>query len=62
MGKHGVALVGTMVASSICRILWEENIALEREGLVDHKAPGVIPGTVLSDDTSKALYRELEGL
>ena len=42
--------------------VWEENRALEREGLVDHQAQGVIPGTVLSDDSSKAVItRELEG-
>ena len=42
--------------------LWEENIALEREGLVDHQAQGVLPDTILSDDTSKVVItRELEG-
>lgn len=41
--------------------LWEENIALENEGWVDHQAQGVIPGTILSDDSSKAVVtRELE--
>jgi hypothetical protein len=41
---------------------WNENVALEYEGWVDHQAHGVIPGTVLSDDTSKAVItRELEG-
>jgi len=44
------------------RSIWDENIALEREGWVDHQAQGVIPGTVLSDDTSKVvIIRELEG-
>jgi hypothetical protein len=42
--------------------LWQENIALENAGWVDHQAQGVIPGTILSDDTSKAVVtRELEG-
>ena len=42
--------------------LWQENIALEYEGWVDHQAQGVIPGTILSDDSSKAVVtRELEG-
>ena len=42
--------------------LWEENIALEYEGWVDHQAQGVIPGTNLSDESSKAIItRELEG-
>lgn len=42
--------------------MWEENKALENEGWVDHEAHGVFPGTVLSDDTSKAVItRELEG-
>jgi hypothetical protein len=41
--------------------LWRENIALEREGWVDHQAQGVIPGTVLSDDSSKVVIsRELK--
>jgi hypothetical protein len=42
--------------------LWQENIALENEGWVDHQAQGVIPGTVLSDDSSKiVISRELKG-
>ncbi len=42
--------------------LWTENITLEYEGWVDHQAQGVIPDTVLLDDTSKAVItRELEG-
>jgi hypothetical protein len=42
--------------------MWEENIALEREEWVDHQAQGVVPGTILSDDTSKVVItRELEG-
>ena len=42
--------------------LWEENVALEMEGWVDHQAQGVIPGTVLSDDSSKVVIsRELKG-
>lgn len=41
--------------------LWQDNIALEDEGWVDHQAQGMIPGTVLSDDSSKAvIQRELE--
>lgn len=41
---------------------WEESVALEHEGWVDHQAQGVIPDTILSDDTSKAVItRELEG-
>jgi len=42
--------------------LWEENALLEYEGWVDHQAQGVIEGTILSDDSSKAvIIRELEG-
>jgi hypothetical protein len=42
--------------------LWEENIALEREGFVDHQAQGVMIGTFITEDTSKAiLTRELQG-
>jgi hypothetical protein len=42
--------------------LWRENIALEIEGWVDHQAQGVIPGTTLSDDSSKVVIsRELKG-
>jgi hypothetical protein len=42
--------------------LWQENIALEKEGWVDHQAQGVIPGTFLSDDSSKTVIsRELKG-
>jgi hypothetical protein len=41
---------------------WNESIALEREGWVDHQAQGVIPNTILLDETSKAVItRELEG-
>jgi len=41
---------------------WAESVALEREGWVDHEAQGVIPDTLLSDDTSKAVItRELQG-
>ncbi len=41
---------------------WDESIALENEGWVDHQAQGVIPDTVLLDETSKAVItRELEG-
>lgn len=42
--------------------IWAGNAALENEGWVDHQAQGVLPDTVLSDDTSKAVItRELEG-
>ncbi len=42
--------------------LWLENITLENEGWVDHQAQGVIPGTFLSDDSSKTVIsRELKG-
>jgi hypothetical protein len=42
--------------------VWQENIALENEGWVDHQPQGVIPGTVLSDDSSKVVIsRELKG-
>jgi hypothetical protein len=42
--------------------MWQENITLENEGWVDHQAQGVIPGTVLSDDSSKiVISRELKG-
>jgi hypothetical protein len=42
--------------------LWQENIALENEGWVDHQAQGATPGTVLSDDSSKiVISRELKG-
>ncbi len=42
--------------------LWEENIELERQGFVDHQPQGVMFGTLLSDDSSKAIItRELQG-
>jgi len=42
--------------------MWRENIALENEGWVDHQAQGIIPGTFLSDDSSKVVIsRELKG-
>ena len=42
--------------------IYQENITLENEGWVDHQAQGVIPGTVLSDDSSKiVISRELKG-
>lgn len=42
--------------------VWQENIALEYEGWVDHQAQGILPGTILSDDSSKAVItREMEG-
>jgi hypothetical protein len=42
--------------------LWRENITLENEGWVDHQPQGVIPGTVLSDESSKVVIsRELKG-
>jgi hypothetical protein len=42
--------------------LWQENIDLEREGFVDHQAQGVMIGTSLSNDSSKAVIaRELAG-
>jgi hypothetical protein len=37
-------------------------VEMEAEGWVDHQAQGVIPGTVLSDDSSKTVIsRELKG-
>ena len=42
--------------------LWEENIALEKERFVDHQSNGVMFGTYLTNDSSKAvLDRELQG-
>ncbi|MCC7118578.1 MAG: hypothetical protein IT310_08650 [Anaerolineales bacterium] len=42
--------------------LWAENIALEKDGFVDHQPQGVMFGTVLSDDSSKTvIMRELQG-
>lgn len=42
--------------------LWQENAALEYEGWVDHQAQGVMIGTYMTDDTSKAIItRELQG-
>ncbi len=42
--------------------LWQENIALENEGWVDHQSQGVMIGTFMTDDSSKAVItRELEG-
>lgn len=41
---------------------WNESAALESEGWVDHQAEGLIPNTILLDETSKAIItRELEG-
>jgi hypothetical protein len=53
---------GWVSSPSTPETLWQENIALEMEGWVDHQAQGVIPGTVLSDDSSKTVIaRELKG-
>ena len=42
--------------------LWEENEVLEYEGWVDHQSQGVIPDTVLSNESSKVVIsRELKG-
>jgi len=42
--------------------LWTENNTLEIEGFVDHQPNGVMFGTYLSDDSSKAIInRELQG-
>lgn len=42
-------------------VIWEENIALENEGWVDHQAQGVMVGSRLSDDSPKAVVtRELQ--
>jgi hypothetical protein len=42
--------------------LLQGNIALEREGFVDHQAQGVLSDTILSDDSSKTIIaRELQG-
>ena len=42
--------------------LWQENLAMESAGWVDHQAQGVTPGTLLSDDSSKTVIaRELQG-
>jgi len=42
--------------------LWQENITLENEGWVDHQAQGVMIGTFMTDDSSKAVItRELQG-
>ncbi len=44
------------------KYMWQENITLENEGWVDHQAQGMIPGAVLSDDSSKiVISRELKG-
>lgn len=41
--------------------LWEQNIALENEGFVDHQPQGVTPQTILTDDSSKVVIaRELK--
>ena len=41
---------------------WQENIALENEGWVDHQSQGVMVGSYLSDETPKAVVtRELQG-
>jgi len=43
-------------------IIWEENIALENEGWVDHQSQGVMIGTHMSDESSDVvLNRELKG-
>jgi len=47
---------------NISEIQWEENMALEREGFVDHQAHGINSETILSDESSKTVItRELEG-
>jgi hypothetical protein len=43
-------------------LLIRENIDLEFTGFLDHQAQGAYPGTILTDDTSKAVIaRELQG-
>ncbi len=42
--------------------LWQENVALEKEGWVDHQANGVMIGTYMTDESSKTVInRELQG-
>lgn len=42
--------------------LIDQNVSLEREGLVDHQAQGVFANTKLSDDSAKnVIARELQG-
>ncbi len=42
--------------------VWEENVALETEGWVDHQAHGVVHNIPMSDDSSDAyIYGELQG-
>jgi hypothetical protein len=60
---HGWPVVNGWVSQpDTLESLWEENIALERDGFVDHQAQGVMFGTLLSDDSSKTVItRELQG-
>lgn len=42
--------------------LWEENVAMEYEGWVDHQSQGVISDTILTNESSKVVIsRELKG-
>jgi len=47
---------------NIPEALWLDNVALSKKGWVDYQSQGVIPGTRLSDDSSKTVIsRELKG-
>ncbi|MBK8781179.1 MAG: hypothetical protein IPO22_05145 [Anaerolineales bacterium] len=48
--------------SELPEALLRENIEMEYEGMVDHQAQGVTPGTTLSDESAKTVIaRELQG-
>lgn len=53
---------GWISQPDVLESLWTENIALEKDGFVDHQPQGVMFGTILSDDSSKTvIMRELQG-
>lgn len=53
---------GWVSETNLPETLVRENISLEFKGFVDHQAQGSYPGTILTDDTSKAVIaRELQG-
>ena len=64
IGRNGAGL-WSMAGSATLKplnICGRKISTLENEGWVDHQAQGVIPGTVLSDDSSKiVISRELKG-
>lgn len=61
--NRGWPVVGAWVSSAdVSRDEWEAQMALEREGFVDHQAMGISADIRISDESSKTIItRELDG-